>query len=161
MRLTEQTAKALRELYFGGNWTSVNFRETLSDVNWQQANTKIYSLNTIATLVYHTRYYVGALINVLRGNALDAHDKYSFNHPPVLSSGDWESLLGETWSEIENLAGLIELMPESRLLEIFSDEKYGNYYRNIQGIIEHGHYHLGQMVLIKKIMPDIKNNVSK
>jgi hypothetical protein len=29
-------------------------------------------------------------------------------------------------------------------------EKYGNYYRNIHGIIEHIHYHLGQIVLIEK-----------
>ncbi len=44
----------------------------------------------------------------------------------------------------------IEQLPESKLWETFSDEKYGNYYRNIHGIIEHIHYHLGQIVLIKK-----------
>jgi len=30
--------------------------------------------------------------------------------------------------------------------------KYGNYFRNIVGVIEHIHYHLGQIVLIKKIL---------
>jgi hypothetical protein len=30
--------------------------------------------------------------------------------------------------------------------------KYGNYYRNLHGIIEHTHYHLGQIVLIKKLL---------
>jgi len=47
---------------------------------------------------------------------------------------------------------LIEQLPEAKLGEIFSEEKYGTYYRNIHGIIEHTHYHLGQIVLIKKIL---------
>jgi hypothetical protein len=56
MKLTEQIAKQFRDLHFGGNWTSVNLKETLADVDWLEATTKIYSLNTIATLVYHTNY---------------------------------------------------------------------------------------------------------
>ncbi|MGN6163930.1 MAG: hypothetical protein ACTHOF_05245 [Flavisolibacter sp.] len=45
-------------------------------------------------------------------------------------------------------------MADSKLDEIFVDEKYGTYYRNLQGIIEHTHYHLGQIVLIKKLLGD-------
>ncbi len=52
----------------------------------------------------------------------------------------------------------IEQLPESKLWETFSDEKYGNYYRNIHGIIEHSHYHLGQIVLIKKILLQANEN---
>jgi hypothetical protein len=52
MNLTAQIAKHFRDVHFGGNWTSVNLKETLTDVTWQQATTKIYSLNTIATLVF-------------------------------------------------------------------------------------------------------------
>jgi len=50
------------------------------------------------------------------------------------------------------LADLTEALPESRLQETFADEKYGNYYRNLHGLIEHTHYHLGQIVLIKKLL---------
>ena len=35
-------------------------------------------------------------------------------------------------------------------------EKYGNYFRNLTGIIEHLHYHLGQIVLIKKLIAEGK-----
>ena len=34
----------------------------------------------------------------------------------------------------------------------FGNEKYGTYYENIQGVIEHLHYHLGQIVVVKKII---------
>ena len=152
MHLTEQIAKQLRDVHFGGNWTASNLKENLADVSWQQATTKVYSFNTIAALVYHMNYYVSAVLKVLQGQSLDARDKYSFDHPPILSGEDWEKLLDKTWTDAENFATLIERLPESRLWEIFSDEKYGNYYRNIQGIIEHIHYHLGQIVLIKKII---------
>jgi len=32
------------------------------------------------------------------------------------------------------------------------EEKYGNYQRNIDGMIEHSYYHLAQIVVIKKIL---------
>ena len=97
-------------------------------------------------------YFVSVVIKVLEGGPLDAHDKYSFDLPPIRSEEDWEKLLAKTWTDVENFAGLIEQLPEGKLWEDFSDNKYGNYYRNIHGIIEHSHYHLGQIVLIKKIL---------
>ena len=152
MKLTEQIAKQFRELHFGGNWTSVNLKETLADVNWEQATTQVYSFNTIAALVYHTNYYVSAVLKVLQGGSLDAHDKYSFDHPSIHSQQDWEKLLNKTFDDAENFAILIEKLPETKLGETFTEEKYGNYYRNLHGIIEHTHYHLGQIVLIKKLL---------
>jgi hypothetical protein len=152
MKLTEQIAKQFRDLHFGGNWTGVNLKDSLANVNWQQATVKIYSLNSIGTLVYHTNYYVDAVLQVLEGGPLNAHDKFSFDLPPIQSQEDWEKLLNKTWTDAKKFAILVEQLPERKLREIFSDEKYGNYYRNIHGIIEHTHYHLGQIVLIKKLL---------
>ena len=157
MNLTEQIAKHLRQLHFGGNWTSVNLRESLADVTWRQATKKVYSFNTIAILVYHTNYYISEVSKVLEGEPLTAKDKYSFDHPPIESQEDWEKLLDKTWTDAENFASLIERLPESKLWETFTDEKYGNYYRNIHGIIEHTYYHLGQIVLIKKLVSQMSS----
>ena len=63
-----------------------------------------------------------------------------------------ERLLEKMWADAEIFADLIEQLPEQKLWENIADEKYGNYYRNLCGIIEHFHYHLGQIVLIKKIL---------
>jgi hypothetical protein len=158
LNLTAQIAKLLRDVLFGGNWTAVNLKATLADVTWQQATRKVYSLNTIAALVFHTNYYVGAVSRVLTGQPIDASDKFSFDHPPIQSQEDWESLLDKTWSEGENICKLIEQLPESKLGETFVNEKYGNYYRNLHGIIEHYHYHLGQIVLIKKLLSQANND---
>jgi len=152
VNLITQIAKHFRDVHFGGNWTSSNLKEALADVTWQQATTQVSSLNTIAALVYHINYYISAVAGVLQGEPLNAHDKYSFDLPPIHSDEDWKQLLDKMWGDAETFAGLIEQMPESKLGEVFVDEKYGTYYRNIHGIIEHTHYHLGQIVLIKKML---------
>ena len=152
MNLTGQIAKQFRDVHFGGNWTSSNLKDNLKDLTWQQAITQVYSFNTIALLIFHMNYYVDAVMKVLRGGSLDASDKYSFDLPPIRTQADWEKLVDKTWTDAESFASLIEQLPESKLGETFADEKYGNYYRNIHGIIEHIHYHLGQIVLIKKIL---------
>jgi uncharacterized damage-inducible protein DinB len=152
MNLSKNIAKHFREVYFGVNWTSSNLKDNLAGVTWQQATTKVNSFNTIADLVFHMNYYVSAVMKVLQGEPLNASDKYNFDHPPILSQEDWEKLLDRTLTDAENFASLVEQLPEAKLWEIFADEKYGNYYRNIHGIIEHNHYHLGQIVLIKKMV---------
>ena len=152
MNFTSQIAKHLRDVHFGGNWTSVNVKDTLADVSWQESTTKVYSLNTIAALVFHMNYYIDAVLKVLQGQPLTASDKYSFDLPPIRSEEDWKKLLDKTWTEAEICANLVEQLPDSNLAETFADEKYGKYYRNLHGIIEHIHYHLGQIVLIKKLL---------
>lgn len=152
MNVTTQIAKLLRSVYFGGNWCDVNLKDTLAGITWQQATTEVHSFNTIAVLVYHMNYYVVAVLKVLQEEPLDAHDKYSFDCPPIRSQHDWKNLLDQFWSDGEKFISLVEQLPDNKLDETFVHEKYGNYYRNLHGVIEHCHYHLGQIVLIKKIV---------
>lgn len=153
MNLTGHIARQFREVYFGGNWTASNLKQHLQDLTWQQATSQVQSFNTIAALVFHMNYYVNAILQVLQGNSLDAHDKHSFDHAPILSEKDWNKLLDKTWTDAEKFASLIDQLPESKLWEIFSEKKYGDYYRNLEGIIDHTHYHLGQIVILKKMLP--------
>src|SRR5450631_1426656 len=126
MKLTEQIARQFRDVHFGGNWTASNLKDNLTDVSWQQSVTKRYSFNSIASLVYHMNYYVRAVLHVLEGKLLDASDKFSFEHSPILSSGDWDRLLNNTWADAENFACLVEQLPEAKLWEDFQEGKYGN-----------------------------------
>ena len=54
------------------------------------------------------------------------------------------------WKDSIEFAQIVEQMPEEKLHEIFIDEKYGTYLQNIESMIEHCYYHLGQVVLLKK-----------
>jgi len=157
MSLTAQIVQHFKAFYYGGNYAGVNLKDTLIGLTWEQATTKVDSLNTIAALVFHMNYYVTAVINVLKGNPLNASDKFSYDLPPIQSHEDWVKLIHKVKADVDELISLIEAMPESKLWETFEDEKYGNYYRNLAGIIEHNHYHLGQIVVIKKMLTiDVK-----
>jgi hypothetical protein len=149
---SNQIAKHFKQVFFGGNWTSVDFTNVLKDVDWVMATTKVKDLNTIARLVFHVDYYIDVTIKVLEGGPLDAHDKFSFDCPEIKNQEDWDTLRNKLFHDATTYAALIERLPDSKLEEIFCLEKYGNYYRNIHGLIEHCHYHLGQIVLIKKLV---------
>ncbi len=152
--ITSQIAKHFKEVHFGGNWTCSNLKDNLADVTWQQAITQVQTFNTIATLTYHINYYVTAALQVLQGGALDAHDKFSLEHPPITSQADWDNMLASAKANAELFVSLVEQLPDSILTENFTNEKYGTWYRNLHGIIEHSHYHLGQIVIIKKLLAE-------
>jgi len=152
MNTTQQLAKHCRDVHFGGNWTFVNLKDTLADITWQEATTQYQDSNTIATLLFHINYYINPVARVLQGEPLNASDKFSFDCPTITSQEEWEHLVQKALDEAEQFAKEIEKLEESKLFEVFSDEKYGNYFRNLLGIIEHTHYHLGQIALIKKMI---------
>lgn len=156
MRLTKQIATHFRDVHFGGNWTDVNLKDVLADINWKEATTKVYNLNTIATLVFHMNYYVAPVLKVLQGEPLNASDKFCFDVPAITNAADWEQLVNKSMADAALLAAQIEQLDEAKIFEIFTDPKYGNYYKNLHGIIEHTHYHLGQISLIKKIIREKK-----
>lgn len=152
MTITQQTAKHLREVHFGGNWTTTNLKDVLVDVTWKEATTQIDNFNSIATLTFHTTYYISALLDVLEGKSLNAKDELSFLCPLITNESDWKSLQDKAWDNAEKAASLIEKLVVEQLEVDFTDKKYGSFYRNIHGIIEHLHYHLGQIVILKRMI---------
>lgn len=153
MSTPSQLAKRFREVVLDGKWiANTNFKDQLSDVTWHQANMKIADLNTIAMLTFHIDYYIAGILNVFEGGDLEIRDQFSFDLPPIESQEQWERLLNKLWRDSEKFATLLEQMPDSKLNEVFVDEKYDTYLRNIDGMIEHAYYHLGQIALIKKMI---------
>ena len=153
MSTPAQLAKRFREVLLDGKWiANTNFKDQLSDVTWHQANTKIADLNTIAMLTFHIDYYIAGILNVFEGGELEIKDQFSFDFPPIEHQEQWEELLTKLWNDSEKFAKLLEQMTDSKMDEVFVDEKYGTHLRNIDGMIEHAYYHLGQIALIKKMI---------
>jgi uncharacterized damage-inducible protein DinB len=151
MKNTDQIAKRFREVILDGTWiANTNFKAQLSGMDWKIATTQFQSLNTIAVLAQHIHYYINGINNVFRGGTLDISDKCSFDFLPITSQEQWDAFLLKFWEDAEDFGSMVEQMPEERLHEVFTDEKYGTYQRNIDAMIEHSYYHLGQVVLIGK-----------
>ncbi|KUJ57777.1 hypothetical protein [Chryseobacterium aquaticum] len=153
MSSTSQLAKRFREVMLDGLWiANTNFKDQLKDISLEQATAKVGSLNTIAMLTFHIDYYIAGLINVFEGGDLEIRDQFSFDLPSIESQEKWEELLHKLWNDSEKFAVLLEQMPDYKMNEVFVDKKYGTYVRNIDGMIEHAYYHLGQITLIKKLL---------
>ena len=146
-------ATRLREVLLNGHWiANTNYKEQILSLNWQQAIQKVNSLNTIAALTYHINYYLAGLLNAFENGKLEISDKYSFDLPQIHSEADWNKLVTGFLDNSEKFANQVQQMNDSIFDEPFIDEKYGSYLRNIEGVIEHSYYHLGQISLIKKMI---------
>lgn len=155
MSISQQLANRFREVVLDGKWVSnTNFKEQLENLSVEQAVKNVGSLNTIAVLAQHIHYYIAGVKNVLEGGTLDIRDAYSFDFPPMETQIQWVTFLNKLWADAEAFALLVEQLPNSKLAESFVDKRYGTYQRNIDGIIEHCYYHLGQIVLINKMLSE-------
>jgi uncharacterized damage-inducible protein DinB len=152
MTTAAHIAQHFREFYKGRNWTWVWFEEVVKDISWKEATQKIGSFNTIAVLVYHMHYYVRLQSHVLKGGSKEGYDMDPFNAPTVQSAVEWKALLAAVFAEGEAFATLVESFNDEQLEDIFLEKRYGTVYRNLHGNIEHMHYHLGQIVLLKKMI---------
>ncbi|MDG5491739.1 DUF1572 domain-containing protein [Psychroserpens sp. SPM9] len=153
MQKTSILANRLKEVLLDGLWiANTNYKTQLTNLDWKVATTQVDNLNTIAILAQHVHYYVNGVKNVFEGGTLDIRDQFSFDFPPMASQTAWTTFLTRFWEDSERLIDLVRQLSETQLYEPFVDIKYGSYERNIDGLIEHAYYHLGQISLIKKML---------
>lgn len=145
-------ANRLRELFLDGRWiANTNFKDQLEQLDWKLATTKVQDFNTIAALTFHINYYIKGLICAFETGELNISDQYSFDFKPIEQTEDWKQMVHEFLTNAARFADLVEQMDELAFDAPFVHEKYGSNMRNIEAMIEHGYYHLGQIVLIKKM----------
>lgn len=152
MESQNEISKRFREVLLDGKWiANTNYKDLLSTIDWQQATQKIGTLNTIAALTQHINYYIAGILNVFAGGNLEIRDKYSFDFPEITSKEEWNYVLHTLFINSEKFAKHIEQMSNKQLNLPFVKKEYGSYRRNIEGVIEHCYYHLGQISLLKKL----------
>lgn len=156
MHSSKQLANRLEEILLNGTWVAnTNYKDQLDSLDWKTATTQYQSLNSIALLAQHVHYYVAGVTNAFKGGQLEIRDKFSFNFAPITSQQNWNTFINTFWRDSQILINLIAELPDDKLNEAFIDEKYGTFQRNVDGMIEHCYYHLGQISLIKKLLLNI------
>lgn len=158
MKQSQLLAKRFREVILDGKWVSnTNYKDQLSELPFEKAIAKVGNLNTIAILAQHIHYYIAGVNHALKGGSLDIRDAHSFDFPAMESEESWKAFLERFWSDAQTFSDLVENLDNDMLKEPFVDKKYGTYLRNIDGMIEHCYYHLGQIVLINKLISFSEN----
>ncbi|AHF16630.1 DinB family protein [Niabella soli] len=153
VNLASALAQQFKEVHFTKDWVSTTSLKTqLENTNWQQATARLGAHNTIAALAFHINYYIAGIIKVLEGGELDIHDQNSFDAPAIRSAEDWEALKSRLWTDAKRFVALVAQMPADRMHLPFANKNYGSNYRNINAMIQHIYYHLGQIVLLNKLL---------
>jgi len=152
MNITDAIASHITECFEGENWTGVNISGTLKEVTWQQAQQQTpASQNTIASLLHHLYYWNGIMLQRINGINPPVPEANGFDVDELKNENDWNELKEKTHQSFLQLANAVNNFPEEKLFETSPTGK-SSYYKNFQGIVEHAHYHLGQIVIIKKLV---------
>ena len=148
-----QLATRIRDVFLQGTWiANTNYRQALSTITLAQALHTSGGHNSIAALTYHVDYYLSGVLHCLQGGPLLLSDAQSFLLPPLTTEADWQALKSRLLTHAEAFATTLEAQPDSFLATPFTNPRYGSWQHNIEGLIEHSYYHLGQVVLISKLL---------
>lgn len=153
MELGKSLANSLSEVLLDGKWvTGTNIKDEIKDLDWKTATMKIHDLNSIADLTFHIDYYLAGVLKVFDGGELEIRDKFSFDYEPIESQKQWEQLIEKFCNDSEKFVKAVSKMTQDELDRNFVKKEYQNYFRNITLMSEHAYYHLGQIMLIKKMI---------
>ncbi|MGC4232994.1 MAG: DUF1572 domain-containing protein [Niabella sp.] len=151
--LSQQLAQQFTGVHQTKDWVSAtSLRLQLSDVTWEEANKKMGNHNSIAVLAFHLNYYVNGINRVLEGNPLDIRDQFSFDAPEITNEENWQTLLQKLEKDADRFSSLVSQKPPEYWEQPFANLNYGSNYHNINAMIQHIYYHLGQIVLLKKLI---------
>ena len=152
MILTDYIAQHILEVHEGDNWTDVNIKTTLEDVNHKEATTVTKaSYNTIAALVHHLSFYNDVVMQRLAGINPVITEANGFDLPAIKNEHDWKKLKERNLESARKLAEAVKKFPEEKIFEP-TITGHTTHYKTLHGIAEHAHYHLGQIVLLKKLV---------
>lgn len=153
MENNHELAKRFSDVILNNSWVANNsYKNQLIDLPLEVVLFKYQSLHSIAALTQHVHYYIAGILNVFNGGNLDIKDIYSFDFPPIHTIEQWHTFLAVFWTDAASFTQKLEEMDENTLNSIFVKKEYGTYHFNINTLIEHSYYHLGQIVLIKKLI---------
>ncbi|MEP6514166.1 MAG: DinB family protein [Parafilimonas sp.] len=152
MNLTPLLAQHILETFEGNNWTDVNIKATLQDVTCKEAATVIAATqNSIAALTYHLQFYNEIVLERLKGNSPAIDDTNGFNVVQPTSEEEWKALQNQCSQSFHALSDAVKLIPDEKLWQLAPNSE-NTFYKTLHGIAEHAHYHLGQIVLLKKVI---------
>ncbi len=149
MKIIEAIAQHFREVNYGNNWTDASVKDVLQNISFEQAMKKTGNANTIAILLFHMDFYNMVVYDRLVGIKRKFEHEESLQQPNITTEEDWQQLQKAYFENVDKIHKAIIAFNESHL---FEETTRNTPYKNLHGLIEHIHYHLGQISLLKKLV---------
>jgi len=158
-KLSNAITAHFNDLFFQGGWTGVNLKDVLADVTLYEANTVCEGFNSVAQVTNHLSYYYPIQLKVFRGGDVEGHDSESWKIDAPKTEEEWRDIVSSLLDYGREMIAAIEGINDGQMFAGFDKSgKYGTVQRNLIGIIEHTYYHLGQIVILKKLVRQSQSN---
>ncbi len=149
---SERISKMFADLYAGNPWIEVTITDTLKNLTAEKVYKRpAQGINSIWEIVNHLINWRVTILKRLQGETIPSPPNNYFEPVKDKSAESWEATLKRL---SETQSGWDELL--SNMKQDKYDEHYPNYGYSvcefINGILQHDAYHLGQIVLIKKLI---------
>lgn len=152
MSESKRISNLYQSIYNGNPWLEVTLSHTLENVTAEQAYRKINpNLNTIWEIVNHLIQWRRNILERMQGETIITPDHNYF--VPVIdpSEAAWAQSLQTLAKTQEAWNTFFEDFNDEDLAKIYTNNNH-TYYEHIHGIIQHDVYHLGQIVILKKML---------
>lgn len=152
MKETQQITKLFEDLYDGDPWIDVTILGVLKNVSPQQAAKKIApGRNSIWQIVNHIVSWRENVLLRVQGNVINTPNNNYFIEIADISETAWQQSLERLQNSQQQWITFLKHFDESDFDKIYPVNKM-SYYEHIHGIIQHDAYHLGQIVLLTKLI---------
>lgn len=146
--------RQLNQVYEGGNWNDESYLGKLKSMSEKTAFLQPYPGNhSIAELLWHCIYWRTVIVNRLQGDTdYSARTEKEQNFLPLqeLKKKGLSGLLSDLQKTQEELINILNSKKDEFLDAEYTKGLTNEY--NVEGIIQHDHYHLGQMGLVISIL---------
>lgn len=145
-------ADELHFAYAGPAWHGDHITKVLDDISVDQLSNALENSHNIAVIIEHMIAWRVFGIKNLQGEAYDIEEDGPVNFPEIkqIDAAYWVDLKARLAANQEEFLNLIRSYTDQKLEEKVIGRQY-NYYILLHGIIQHDLYHLGQIVLLKKL----------
>ena len=148
----ERLRSLFEKLYNGEPWIDVNIFSTLNNITADQASKRVFpNCNSIWEITNHIIYWRLNVLQRMEGKTIKTPSNNYFEEIEVKSNQAWTDTLTQLETTQNRWLDFLKLVKT----EDFEKEYPVNsmtYYEHIQGIIQHDAYHLGQIVLLSKLL---------
>jgi uncharacterized damage-inducible protein DinB len=149
----QRILKMLSDLYDGSPWTDLSILGVVGDLTAAQASAKpIAQMHSVWEYLNHIIYWRTVIARILSGQAgRQDGDAADFEQIPDTSETAWRETLSRLERCQETLVGVVSKVCDGKL-DAFDQNFKATYYELIQGVVQHDAYHLGQAMIVKKIV---------
>jgi hypothetical protein len=150
MSAIQQLVTDLDNLQNGNCWTGYNAQQILSGINAEAAKTKAYEKgNSLWQVVNHISYWRELVASRIRERKPIQAEGEGFDLPAITDEGAWKNTLDRFNESYVLLREAINTLTEEELYRKMDGDQ--TLYYNIHGCLLHDSFHLGQVILLKRM----------